>query len=506
MQQAFFKEGTHWYNTATMNTTLLSTLLQDIGQVPSQAIDLSIKGLALDSRYIQPGDLFFACQGNHNDGRKFINEAIKKGALAVLTEKSTGKPDFYVEGNVPVIAVSQLHQKLSKIAARFYHYPGEFLDIVGITGTNGKTSSSHFIAAILKSCGVIGTLGNGIYGDLKPGVLTTPDAITIQKTLAEFLSLGAKYVAMEVSSHSLDQGRVEHVPFKVGVFTNLTRDHLDYHGTMEAYGAAKKKLFDNPFLQYAVINIDDPFGLKLSQTLTKQVFAYSTNIKKHDVPLTYVKKMSMDSHGIRAYIVTPWGEGELQSHLIGQFNLSNLLAVVTTLSLLDIPFQPILEGISHLQPVAGRMQTFGGKDRPLIVVDYSHTPDSLEKALTALRSHCEGKLYCVFGCGGDRDRGKRPIMAGIAEKLADVAIVTDDNPRTEDPALIVADIMKGFSEPNKIIVQHDRSKAIRDVIHYAKQGDCVLIAGKGAETYQQIGEQKIPFSDIDHVIGVIDKC
>lgn len=477
-----------------MNTTPLSLLLQNIIQVPSE-IDLSIKGLALDSRQVKPGDLFFACQGSHSDGRLFIDQAIEKGAVAVLAEPY---PE-HREKKVPVIAIPQLNQKLSEIAARFYHHPGNSLDIVGITGTNGKTSSSHFIAAILKSCGVIGTLGNGMYGDIKPSLLTTPDAITLQKTLAEFLSLGAKYVAMEVSSHSLDQGRVQHVPFKVGVFTNLTRDHLDYHGSMEAYGAAKKKLFDNPWLEYAVINIDDAFGLQLSQTLHQQVFAYSTTLKKHAGPLTYVKNMTMDSAGISAYIASPWGEGELRSRLIGQFNLSNLLAVLTTLSLLGMPFQRILKEMSLLQPVPGRMQTFGGGDHPLIVVDYSHTPDALEKALVALRAHCHGKLYSVFGCGGDRDKGKRPIMASIAEKLADSVIVTDDNPRTEDPASIVADIMKGFKEPHNIIVQHDRSKAIKDVIHYAKQGDCVLIAGKGAETYQQIGEQKIPFSDIDQV-------
>ncbi len=493
-----------------MQTIALSELLQNMGHVPS--VELPIKGLALDSRHVQPGDLFFAFQGSQNDGRAYITQAIEKGAACVLAEKHPNKPDCYFEGVVPVVSISGLQQKVSEIAARFYHYPGASLDTVGITGTNGKTSTSHFIAAILqylaKPCGIMGTLGNGIYGDIKPGVLTTPDAITIQKTLAEFLSLGATHVAMEVSSHSLEQGRVQYVPIKVGVFTNLTRDHLDYHGTMEAYGAAKAKLFDNPFLAFAVINIDDPFGQELIQKIAgrKQIFAYSMTVKAYDFPLTYVKEVYLDAEGIRAYVSTPWGEGELRSRLLGQFNLSNLLAVITTLCLLKIPFQSVIKAISLLQPVAGRMQSFGGGDHPLIVVDYSHTPDSLEKALLALRSHCQGKLYCVFGCGGDRDKGKRPIMANIAEKLSDTVIVTDDNPRTEDPALIVSDIMKGFSEPNNIIVQHDRSKAIRDVIHYAKPGDCVLIAGKGAETYQQIGEQKIPFSDIDHVIGVMNKC
>lgn len=491
-----------------MKATLLSILLQDIRHIPSQA-DLSVKGLALDSRSVQSGDLFLACKGSHSDGRKFIHQAIENGASAVVAEKDSARPDYYLEGSVPVFSIQDLNHKISEIAARFYGNPGQSLEIVGITGTNGKTSCSHFIGAILhylaKSCGVMGTLGHGLYGDIKPGFLTTPDAITVQKTLAEFLIEGATHVAMEVSSHSIDQGRVHHVPFTVGVFTNLTRDHLDYHGTMEAYGAAKAKLFDNPQLRFAVINIDDPFGLQLIQAIGthKQVFGYSCSAddkQVYDFPLIHSTKIYLDSFGIRAHISTPWGEGELRTCLIGQFNVSNLLAVLTTLCVLNIPLQRVLEAISVLQPVSGRMQTFGGVDnKPLVVVDYSHTPDSLEKALAALRLHCHGSLYCLFGCGGDRDSGKRPMMAKISEKMADFVIVTDDNPRTEDPKIIVADIMKGFSVPDKVIVQHDRSKAIRDVIQYAKQGDCVLIAGKGAETYQQVGEQKIPFSDIDQV-------
>lgn len=483
-----------------MKITSLPILLQGITQAPN----VLIKGLALDSRQVQTGDLFFACSGAQADGRHFIADAVKKGAAAVLAEKDKAeKPSQHEEG-VPVIYIQNLSQFISEIAARFYDYPGKQLKIIGITGTNGKTSCSHFIASILshlgQPCGVMGTLGNGLYNDIKPSLLTTPDAITVQKTLAEFLNAGAKYVAMEVSSHSLDQGRVNAIPFEVGIFTNLTRDHLDYHATMEAYGAAKEKLFHYPMLKHAVINIDDDFGKKLIGTTTKNIIAFSrSSEKRYDIPLVYAKKIQLDIFGMSVEVVSPWGEGEFKTSLVGPFNVSNLLAVLSTLCLLDIPFHDALKALSTLKPVPGRMQSFGGDEKPLVVVDYSHTPDALEKALLALRSHCQGKLYCVFGCGGDRDKGKRPIMAKIAEKIADVVIVTDDNPRTEDPAQIVADIMGGFSHPQKVLVQHDRSEAIRDIIHYAKAGDCVLIAGKGAETYQQVGEQKIPFSDIEEV-------
>lgn len=492
-----------------MIITSLSKLLYGMCDIP-HPLDLNITGLTLDSRLVQPGELFLACQGTHLDGRKFIKDAIQRGACAVLAEqKESDHTEIYFEGAIPVFLLTGLNHKLSEIAARFYGHPAKSLQIVGITGTNGKTSCSHFIAAALHQlnlpCGVIGTLGSGLYGDIKPGLLTTPDAITIQKTFAEFLAQGVTYVAMEVSSHSIDQGRINGIPFVVGIFTNLTREHLDYHGTMEAYGAVKKKLFDNPLLHHAVINCDDLFGKEIIGSISsnKSVFAYSA---KNTPPSPDEKglwiradQVHLNISGIDAKISSPWGEGELHSGLIGEFNLSNLLAVLVTLCLLDVPLETALICLAGLNSVPGRMQTFGGKDKPLVVVDYSHTPDSLEKALTALRLHCQGKLYCVFGCGGDRDRGKRPIMAKIAEQYADFVMVTDDNPRTEDPKQIAADILQGFSMPDKAVVQHDRSKAIGDVIQYAKAGDCVLIAGKGAESYQQIGDQKIPFSDVEKV-------
>jgi UDP-N-acetylmuramoyl-L-alanyl-D-glutamate--2,6-diaminopimelate ligase len=461
--------------------------------IPTQW-DLDISGLTLDSRQVKPGDLFFAYQGTHLDGRQFIDDAIQKGASIVLAEG---------ENNLqfPVISLSNLSKQIGVIAARFYDNPSKNMRIVGITGTNGKTSCSHFIAAALHqlniSCGVIGTLGNGLYGNIQAGNLTTPDPITLQKTLAGFLQQGASYTAMEVSSHSIEQERINGIDFAISVFTNLTRDHLDYHGTMENYGNAKKKLFVSDATKLSVINKDDAFGEKIIAELRgkKNILSYGTQ-KNTDI---YAENPQFNLNGIYADVYTPWGQGELHSGLIGKFSLSNLLAVLTTLCALDIPFETVLQLLSKLTSVDGRMQTLGGGDKPLIVVDYAHTPDALEKVLTALRHHCHGKLICVFGCGGDRDRGKRPIMAKIAEENADIVMVTDDNPRTEDADQIFKDIFAGFAHPEKILQEHDRSKAIYAMIAAAKAGDCVLIAGKGAETYQIIGTEKLPFSDVEQV-------
>jgi UDP-N-acetylmuramoyl-L-alanyl-D-glutamate--2,6-diaminopimelate ligase len=477
----------------------LKELLHDI--VPC-TLNIEITGLALDSRLVKSGDLFFACKGTKADGRQFIDDAIKNGAVCILSESSEN-----ITATVPIIHVANLSQKIGLIASKFYHHPSKNMQVVGITGTNGKTSCSHFIASALAElkipCGVIGTLGNGIYGHITEATLTTPDAITLQKTLNDFLNLGAKHMAMEVSSHSIDQGRITGIDFAISVYTNLTRDHLDYHGTMEHYANTKKKLFQSAATHQSVINADDEYGKKIIAELAGKKTLYAYGIEPYtgpeNIPFIQASDIRLDLSGIRAHIRSPWGQGELYVGLIGKFNLSNLLAVLTTLCLLDIPFESVIKAMSKFQPVMGRMQTLGGGEKPLAVVDYSHTPDALEKALSALRYHCHGKLYCVFGCGGDRDSGKRPMMAKIAEQFADQVIVTDDNPRTENAEQIFDDIKAGFLHPERISMIHDRAKAIREAVTAAKAGDCILIAGKGAETYQIIGKEKFPFLDVEQV-------
>ncbi|HSW69254.1 MAG TPA: UDP-N-acetylmuramoyl-L-alanyl-D-glutamate--2,6-diaminopimelate ligase [Gammaproteobacteria bacterium] len=466
--------------------------------------EVIISDLTLDSRLVKPGSLFFALPGTQKDGRHFIDEAIQKGAHAILTEAKQLALDW--QNSIPIISLPDLKNKTGKLAARFYDNPAQKMRMIGVTGTSGKTSCTQFIASVLHhlniSCGMIGTLGNGLYGDIKPSHLTTPDAITLQKTLAEFFKQGAKMTAMEVSSHSLDQGRVNGVEFDVGIFTNLTRDHLDYHHTMEAYGAAKKRLFDQS--KYAIVNADDAFGREILKSFKgrKNVLAYSSELGKK-TPI-YAEKIQLNHSGIKAHLVTPWGDVNLTSALVGQFNLDNLLAIIAALCVVDIPLHSVMENIQKLQPVEGRMQAFGGDQQPLVIVDYAHKPDALEKVLMTLRQQCQGKLYCIFGCGGDRDRGKRPLMAKIAEHYADQVIVTDDNPRHENPKQIIQDILQGFTDSFRVIIEHDRAKAIYDTIQFAVSSDCVLIAGKGAETYQLIGDEKFPFSDAEKVKKVLN--
>ena len=478
----------------------LRELLSGYAEV-SPVDERQISGLALDSRLVSPGDLFCAYSGNKEDGAKYIEDAIAKGAVAVLCSSKVEKIK-----NIPIFYLPNLQHIIGKLAAKFHEYPAENLTVIGVTGTNGKTSITQLIARSLemlgKKCGIIGTLGVGFPDELTSTGLTTPDAITVQKSLVEFLEKGAEAVTVEASSHALDQGRLESANFKIAVFTNLTRDHLDYHSDMESYFVAKKILFQQKSLKTAVINIDDEYGRRLFSDLPKGVGAYAYSIEE-DSDTKYpkiirAKNIKMLPDGIKADLVTPWGEGELKTHLLGRFNLSNLLAVLATLCLLNIDFGKALKTLNALPIVLGRMQIVRANTKtagPLVVIDYSHTPDALEKALKALREHCHGKLCCVFGCGGDRDRGKRPIMGRIAEQFSDHIVVTSDNPRSEDPEKILADVVSGLICPAKAKVEVDRSLAIHHAIKYADVSDVVLIAGKGHEDYQLIGKNKIPFSD-----------
>lgn len=456
-----------------------------------------IRELTLDSRKVRPGDLFLAVPGSQQDGRVHIADAIARGAAAVAFEAEGAAP-MRAESAV-LVPVRGLGGQLSAIAGRFYGEPSRALHLIGITGTNGKTSVSQLLAQALdllgERCGIVGTLGNGFHGTLEQGRHTTPDPVGVQATLAGLKQAGARAVAMEVSSHGLDQGRVAALEFDVAVFTNLSRDHLDYHGSMQAYAAAKASLFAWPNLRCRVINLDDAFGRELAGAVHEsRLIGYSL---EDDGAYLHCREARFDDHGVQARLVTPRGEGVLRSSLLGRFNLSNLLAVVGALLGMDYALDEILRVLPRLQGPAGRVQRLGGGERPLLVVDYAHTPDALEKVLQAMRPHVRGRLVCLFGCGGDRDRGKRPLMAAAAERLADAVWVTDDNPRTEDPARIIDDIRAGFAAPDAVTFVHGRGEAIARLVAQAATEDVLVLAGKGHEDYQEIMGVRQPFSDLD---------
>jgi UDP-N-acetylmuramoyl-L-alanyl-D-glutamate--2,6-diaminopimelate ligase len=469
------------------------------GIAPPAGGDISVSGLTLDSRRVRAGDAFIALQGATNHGIAFAPAALAQGASVVLAEAPA--PAVLAERiESSAVWIDGLREQVGEIAARFYDHPSAALHVIGVTGTNGKTSIVQLLAAALESLGAraatIGTLGAGLVGAIEPGERTTPDAISVQALLAQFRDAGATHTAMEVSSHALEQGRVNAIGFEIAVFTNLTRDHLDYHGTMENYGAAKAKLFAWPDLKAAVINADDAFGRELIARLPTRVqglryaIGADAEVRAHGVRTSEA--------GLQFTLTTPWGQGDIASQLLGRFNVYNLLAVAACLGALGYSFAQIQNALTRLKPVAGRMNRLGGgASLPLVVVDYAHTPDALEQALTSLRAHTQGRLICVFGCGGERDAGKRPQMGAIAERLADEIIVTDDNPRGEDGDAIVAQIVSGLKEPGRAQVQRDRASAIVSALREAGAGDVVLIAGKGHEPYQEIRGRKLPFDDIE---------
>lgn len=469
--------------------TSLATLLQPWITLPDNLAALTITDMTLDSRAVTSGMLFVAL----NRGVEFIPQAIEQGAAAILVDAQAEVS----ETTVPVIRINNLAENYGLIASRFYGEPSKQLQVIGVTGTNGKTSTTYFIAHLLKQtsgrCGIIGTLGTGEPDNLITTGMTTPDAITVHKTLQQFVKAGMKYAAMEVSSHALDQNRVQGVQFLAAVFTNLTHDHLDYHKTMANYGAAKRKLFTEFELPHKIINVDDAFGKSL---LTEWPEAKSYSVADASASI-YARDAQYTEQGISAEIHSVWGDVTLQVPLLGAFNLSNALASIATVAALDIEFHKVIAAAKTLAPVPGRMQMLHAANKPTVIVDYAHTPDALQKALFAARQHCSGKLWCVFGCGGDRDRTKRPEMAAIAEQYADTVVVTSDNPRHEKPRAIIDDIVAGFTrKPTHI--QADRAAAIQYAIAHAKAKDVILLAGKGHETYQQIGDNKLPFSDVKH--------
>ena len=458
-----------------------------------ERIGITVSELTSDSRKAMPGTVFAAYPGEVRDGRDFIAQAVAQRVDGVLWEADHHQWDPALA--IPNAGVVGLKARIGEIAAHVYGEPSRALHMVGVTGTNGKTSVAHWVAQAFSQLGrktaVIGTVGNGFPSALIPALNTTPDAIELQQRLAFYRQQGAAACAMEVSSHGLAQGRVNGTRFNVAVLTNLSRDHLDYHGNMENYADAKARLFTWPGLQWAVVNVDDEFGRRLeSETRPARVAGYG-----FQRGAVVGEKLRLSQAGLHLQVRTDWGNAEFDVPLLGRFNAANLLAVLTTLLVSDVKLDDACRTLAHVTPPPGRMQTLGGNAHPLVVVDYAHTPDALEKVLATLREIVVGgRLICVFGCGGNRDKGKRPLMGQAAAQGADEVWVTSDNPRNEDASHIIDDILAGIS--GKPHVEPDRARAIFEAIGGAHHGDVVLIAGKGHEDYQEIAGERLPFSDV----------
>lgn len=465
------------------------------------SIKTSVKSITADSRKVQPSSLFLAYPGDNSDGRDYIADAIKNGAGAVLWESDSY--EWNAQWDVENQPIKQLRLQAGNIANQFYSYPSTKMWMIGVTGTNGKTSISQWLSQCFNHLGgktaVIGTLGNGLPNQLSATSNTTPDAVLLQAMLADYVKQDVKNVAMEVSSHGLHQGRVNGVHFDVAVLSNLSRDHLDYHGSLEAYADAKRSLFVDNDLKCAVLNSDDEFGRKLEAELTERgtpVMSYGI-----DSGMVRATELHFSNTHFAFYAHTPFGNAPVKANLIGRFNVYNVLAVLATLLASKVSLDDATAAISHIQSAAGRMQTMGGGALPLVVVDYAHTPDALEKVLTTLKSQASAKLICIFGCGGNRDAGKRALMGKVASEIADTVVVTSDNPRDEDPYKIIQDILSAMQ--GNYAVEEDRAKAISIGIRSAKPQDIVLIAGKGHEDYQEIAGKKQHFSDVEQAQNVL---
>lgn len=470
----------------------LSTLLNGLATTDT---DIECSGLCLDSRLVKKGDVFIALNGALQHGLNHAGQAIENGAIAVIYDPAGLDHPQQKTADIVAIPLKNLSRKLGEIAARYYQYPSRQLDVIGITGTNGKTTCSQLIAQALSHCGVIGTLGWGEPGQLQATANTTPDALAVQHMLHEFVTQHKSAVAMEVSSHGLQQGRVNAVDFKGAVFTNLSHDHLDYHGSMEAYLQAKLGLFKNPALQFAVVNLDDANSRQVLQAINKDVKRWTFSTSNQNVTgaeCLIAGNIRYSQEGI-CFDVS-WSAQTVQAStpIVGAFNLQNAMTVLCVLLAMDWPLTKAVAQLATLKAVVGRMEKLGGQGKPTVIVDYAHTPDALEKVLLSTKGN--GQLWVVFGCGGDRDTGKRPQMGRIAETCADHVIVTDDNPRTEDANGIIKDILQGCIS-NKISVINDRTTAINSAIQQATASDCIVIAGKGHENYQDMKGIKIPFSD-----------
>lgn len=477
-------------------------------EMPMDAVlrALPVTGLTLDSRELEPGQTFVALEGGRDHGLNYLDDIRAQGAALVLYEPTGCWSESSAQARldqlgIPGLAVPNLGRHLGDLAQRFWRAPTQDLQIIGVTGTNGKTSLTHFLGQSLEATGIIGTLGWGLHGALEPSSHTTPDPLRLQAWLSALRDRGCRRVAMEVSSHALAQGRIEGLNIDLAVFTNLTQDHLDYHGDMAAYAACKRTLFTRPGLRWSVLNSDDPEAARIAASQqARQLMFYGLKpvaaLPKGAFHLTG-RILEQSAQGFSLQVTGPKGSGTLHSPLLGAFNAQNLLAALAVMTALDTPWETALQTLAAVRPVCGRMETFGGGTEPRVVVDYAHTPDALEQVLSTLSALQPRRLICVFGCGGDRDRGKRPLMGGIAARLAHRIIITDDNPRHEDPETIIAGIRSGIetSAHSRVQVIRDRASAIQTAIGMANADDLVLIAGKGHEHVQIYQSDTIPFSD-----------
>ncbi len=496
----------------------LAQLLQGMVTV-APADDRPITGLCADSRRIRQGELFVARRGAHTHALDHAPQAIARGAAAILTEGGDAQALRAALG-VPVFVLEDLPSALGRLADRFYGEPSRAMQVIGVTGTNGKTSVTHFIAQALaqagQPAGLIGTLGLGPWGRLAAASHTTPDVLAVHAELARQRALGVRFVAMEVSSHALDQGRVAGVRLRAAVLTNLTHDHLDYHGDLHAYAQAKRRLFEELHPAAAILNMDDALGRELLEALHGRLPLWAFGLGERPwcaegaAPIE-LRGLHLHPGGMRLELATPLGGGVLESPLLGRFNASNLLAALATLLELGMPLDEALHQLGRVQAPAGRMERFHTAGRPLVVIDYAHTPDALEQALRTLRQHARGRLVAVFGCGGERDAAKRPRMGALAAGLADRLILTDDNPRGEDGEAIIQAILSGIppERGTEIHIERDRRRAIALALAEAGPQDIVLIAGKGHEDYQEVAGQRHPFSDravVQELLGGMPCC
>jgi len=481
---------------------------------PSMALSTRVTGLTADSRQVQPGDAFLAYPGLSGHGLDYVEQAIARNAAVVIWQPNIAWDQPRVAAlmartTIPFRVYPTLRADLGRLADRFFGQPSQHMAVVGVTGTNGKTSCVHFMAHVLSQtapCGLLGTLGNGLYGETEQAVMTTPDVVSVHHWMATMRQAQATAVVMEVSSHALDQGRVDSVQYNVAILTNLSRDHLDYHGDMAHYAAAKKKLFENAQLQAVIINRDDAMAAEFIAAVQPGVpvitFGFGTSeqagqhICLHDIQLK--------TDGMQFQVSSPWGEAQISCALFGGFNVLNLGAALGALCALGVEFDVTIARLQTCTAVPGRLSYYHAVGKPHAFVDYAHTPDALAQSLRTLAEHFSGqRMICVFGCGGDRDQGKRALMGRMAEAHADAVIVTDDNPRSESGDAIVAHILQGVQHPENIQVERDRTQAICLAFEQAQPGDVILVAGKGHETYQIVGRETRPFSDADVVQGCL---